>query len=284
MPMTRDSTTRKAPRTALAAVAVLLAVFGVSACGGAQGDVSGARPDLTREVVAKVGSTAVRKSELNHWMSTLAGGDFYDIARRHAVPVRLASEPPDYAACVASLKSAAAKTSARTAQTTTVLPASAAQLLEKCHELYVALRSQATAYVIEGDWLIALAATLGLKTSDSEIRSELKRIKALEYPRPGQFERFLANSRRSLADELFVIRLDLLERKLGKLLSTHDKQIKLLEAGHRVTAETNCRAGYVVEHCRQFTKSKPPRRSAVVLLEQVATITGIECINRAACG
>jgi hypothetical protein len=290
--LTKAGTTRRLTRAGLAAL--LLVLLGVSGCGGSHSNppggghgnpAGGGQGGVPGEVVAKVGRTTVTEPELNHWMSTLAGGDFYEIGRGHAVPLRLASEPPDYAACVASLKTAAAKASSGRAGTTP--PASKvnpAQLLDKCHELYAALRLQATTYVIEGAWLIAVAAALGVKAGEAEVQSMLRQIKAREYPGPGQFQRYLTNSRRSLADELFVIKLDVLEQRLGQQLSTHVKQIQLLEAGHRVTAETDCRPGYVVPHCRQFRTSKTPRHSPAVLLEQVATITGIPCVNRAACG
>ena len=160
----------------------------------------------------------------------------------------------------------------------------AAQLLAKCHELYVALRLQATAYVIEGDWLIAVAAALGVRASEAEVQSGLRQVKTREYPAPGQFQSYLTNSRRSLADELFVVKLNVLEQRIGKQIGTHAQQVALLEAGHRVTAETDCRPGYVVLHCRQFKTSRTTGRSPVVLLEKVATITGIPCVNRAACG
>lgn len=269
---------RTVTRAAVAAVAVSIVLLGMSACGVGHGDPPG-------EVVAKIGGTAVTRPELNHWMSTLAGGDFYEVGRRHAVPARLASEPPDYAACVASLQAAAANTHrGQGSATSPPLAVNATQLLQKCHELYVALRLQATAYVVEGQWLTAVAAAVGVRASEAEVQSLLREIKAREYPRPGEFQRYLASSRRSLADELFVVKLDVLERRLGQQMSTHAKQIKLLEAGHKVTAETDCRPGYVVPHCRQFKTSKTSGRSPVVLLEQVATITGIACVNLQACG
>jgi hypothetical protein len=289
----KAGTTRRPAHVGLTVVVLLLVLVGVSGCGGGQAkpygggqsDPPAAQKDLPGAVIAKIGGTTITKAELNHWMATLTGGDFYDVGRGHEVPGRLASEPPDYAACVASLQAAAAK--ARGGRAGAKPPASnvsAAQLLNKCHELYVALRLQATTYVVEGHWLIAVAAALGVRASEAEVQSMLRQIKTREYPRPGQFQRYLANSRRSLDDELFVIKLDVLEQRLGKQLSTHAKQIKLLEAGHQVTAETDCQAGYVVQHCRQFTTSKKLPHSPVVLLEQVATITGIPCVNRAACG
>jgi hypothetical protein len=267
-------------RGVLVALALLLGMLGVSACGGGRDAASGA-------VVARVAGAPITKPQLSHWMSTLAGGDFYEIGRHHAVPARLVSEPPDYAACVTSLQAAAA--GARNGQTIMVPTApteTAAHLMGKCRELYVALRLQAIAYLIEARWIIKVAAEVGIRASGAEVTLKLRKIKAAEYPGHGQFQRYLAESRRSLADELLVVKLDVLEQRLGQHLSAHGRNaaIRLAEAGRKVSAEIDCRPGYVVPHCRQFKVARTTTRSPVVLLEQVATITGIPCVNRQACG
>jgi hypothetical protein len=268
-------------RLFLAALAVVVVLIAVGGCGGGRADPKRGQGDvLTRgsadfagHVIARVGRVAITKPELDHWMATLAGGDFYGFSGR-AVPARLVSEPPDYAACVASLRRAAAKAQSGGVGTEGAASQGPMRLLEKCHELYVALRLQATAYLVEGRWTIAVAAALGVRASEAEVESKLRQIKAREYPGPGEFQRYLASSRRSLSDERFVVKLNVLELRLGKQLSTHAKQLELLEAGHRVTSETDCRTGYVVSHCSQFKSPKPLPRSAAVLLEQVGTLAG----------
>jgi hypothetical protein len=263
-----------------AALAVCLVLIGVIACGGGGG--------IAGDSVAQVGATAITKAELGHWMSTLTGGDFYEVARGHAAPAALVSEPPNYAACVSSLQAAAAGAH-RTGQQQPASAAprtTAAQLLTKCRQLYVALRLQATAYLVEAHWLIGAAAEDGVTVTDGEVLRELQRIKASEFPKPGQFQRYLAANRRSLADELLVVKLHVLSQKLQEKMSSGGKRatIKLSEVGQRLTAKTSCRPGYVVPHCRQFRKWRTIVRDPAVLLEQVATITGLPCINREACG
>jgi hypothetical protein len=267
-------------RYILAVLVTSLVVIGFAACSGGGGHSSG-------DAVAQVGETAITRAELDHWMATLTGGDFYGVARSHRVPAELASEPPNYPACVASLQ--AAGDSARSQQTSGSAPSTkqtAAQLLSKCRQLYVALRLQAISYLVNAEWNIGVYADLGIRASDAEVQRLLKEVKATEYPAPGQFQQFLTNNRRSLADELLVLKVNVLEQKLQRKVGIEGvKRIsaELSEAGKKWTDKTDCRPGYVVPHCRQFRKWKTTT-DPVVLLERVATITGIPCINREACG
>ena len=257
--------------SALGAVAV--AVVSLTACGGGGASSS--------DVVAQVGETSITKADLNHWMSTLAGGDFNEVSAKHTVPAGLVSEPPNYAACVARLEAVAAN-----AATGRPKPA-AAQLLSKCRQLYQALRLQALSYLVRAHWLIGLEGEVGVKATDEEVMQLFKEARAREFPKKGEFQQFLANTRRSLADEMFVTKLNLLSQKFQQKLTTGGKQMiaRFTEAGRKWTAKTNCRAGYVVQHCRQFTKEPPPSTPPPsILMEQVAVITGRPCVNSPACG
>lgn len=267
-------------RSMPALLASCVLATGLSACGGGDG--------IPGNAVARVGETAITKAELGHWMSTLTGGDFYEVAREHTVPAGLVSEPPNYSACVASLEAAAA--SARSGQqtlTSAAPKATAAQFLTKCRQLYIALRLQAVAYLVNARWTIGVYTDLGVRTSDAEVMHTLEEIKAAEFPKPGQFERYLASNRRTLADELLVVKLDVLSQKLDQRAHREGTKAALREfseAGRRWTAKTECRAGYVVPHCRQFRKWRTIAADPAVLLEQVATVTGIPCVNKEACG
>jgi hypothetical protein len=98
-------------------------------------------------------------------------------------------------------------------------------------------------------------------------------------------ELFLASRRRSIADELLLIKLDLLSQNAAAKLKGSEATVKLTEAGQRLTAKTSCLQGYVVQHCKQYTPSSTSTMpSSAVLVEQVATITGSRCVNRPACG
>lgn len=256
-------------RRNLGSFAVCLAVACLAGCGGgASGDV-----------VAQVGGSTITKGELNHWMSTLAGGDFYEVAKAHTVPAGLVSEPANYGACVAHLEAIAAISDAGPARPT------AAQLLKKCRELQQGLKLQALNFLVQSRWLIGLYGEAGLKATDAEAMQLLKRVKAEQFP-DEKLQQYLARRRRSLSDELFVMKLNVLQQKVTQKLNAGGQQAlaAFAEAGQRWTAKTSCRAGYVVQHCKQYsgqpTSALP---SPAVLLEQIAVITGRPCINRPAC-
>lgn len=251
--------------------AIVAAVVGLAACGGG----------ASSQVVAQVGGSSITKADVNHWMSTLIGGDFVDISANHTVPAGLVSEPPNYAVCVARLRAAAASQSAERPK-----PA-AALLLSKCRQLYQVLRLQAISYLVTAHWIIGLDGEEGVKATDDEVMQLFEQTKATQFPKPGQLQEYLASNRRSLADEMFVVKMNLLSQKIQQKIATNGKQVlaKIAEAGRRWTAKTSCSVGYVVQHCRQYTgESASSLPSASNLLEQVAVITGRRCINTPACG
>jgi hypothetical protein len=270
-------------RVISALVVSLLAIVGAAGCGGGGGGIPAG-------AVAQVGDTAITTAELNHWMSTLVGGDFYEVGRGHPAPAGLVSEPPNYARCVASLEAAMPRTRAASS-TPGSSPASDTathpNLLVKCHQLYQALRFQTAAYLVNARWTTAVYADLGITASDADVQRLLAEVKEREFPKPGQFEQYLAINHRSLADELFVLRLNVLSNKLARRAHAEGTRAvirRLSEAGQKWTAKTECRPGYVVQHCRQFRKVPEKTPDPGILLEQVATITGVPCVNHQACG
>jgi hypothetical protein len=243
----------------------------VVACGGSSG---------TNEVIASVGATPVTKAEVSHWISTLVGGDYYEVSHQHTVPAGLVAEPANYGECLKTLEIGIAHSGFARKNPT-------AELMSKCHELYRALKEQTAEYLVEEQWLTALAREAGVTAGEKEIHEILTRIKH-EFLNERRFQQFLADNRRSLADELFVIKLDVLRQKLSDKAASGGRQaiVKLVEAGRRWAAKTSCKPGYVVEHCRQFTSgSKPAPPAPAVLLEQVSSLVGAApCVNRGACG
>ncbi len=250
---------------------VLLVVASAAGCGGSS----------TGPVVASVGATKITQGELSHWMQTLASGEYYELSRAHVMPVGLVSDPPNYGGCVKRLESVEAPRGGRKTQ-------DAAQLLNKCREMYQALKLQATEFLINVLWTEDALREQGVTANEGEIRQELDQMRARKYPKPREFTNFLATRRRSVADQLVFAKLDLLAHKAGELnLASKQVLVRLNEAEHRWTAKTRCRPGYVVKHCSQYgsastsTSSSDP--SAAVLMEQVAVLTGVPCINKPAC-
>jgi foldase protein PrsA len=251
-------------------VALLVVVLVVAGCGGS-GNV----------VVARVGGTAVSRSELSDWMGTLAGSDFYEVSKAHTIPAGLVSDPPDYSKCVSGLEAAAPRAAAVGTKAT------AAQLLEKCRQLYQALKRQAMGFLIDYNWTEHVLADEGLRVSDSEVTAKLVRVKAEQFPKASEYQQYLSRRRRSQAAEELLLKLDLISQKALEKLQAGGKQAaaRITETEQRWTAQTSCQPGYVVKHCKQYTPpASPAKPSPAVVLEQIAVITGRPCINRAGCG
>jgi hypothetical protein len=262
--------------TALAAVA--------TACGGGgknAGGASSAGQSGSREVVAQVGSTPITRGQVNHWMSTLAGGDYFELSAGHTVPEGLVSDPPRYSACVAHLEAAAAAAPFKATQPSSV------QLLTKCRQLNQALRLQAAGLLVEIQWLIDLAAEEGISISNAEILAAYNKSASERFSSRAALSRDQAARRISVSDELLLIKKNLAADKLVTKLKSRGgvSAIAALEA--RWKSKIDCRAGYVVERCKQYQGAPPPspdRPPASVLIEQVAALATGRCTNKPACG
>lgn len=274
-----------ARRTALF-IAMVGLIAALAACGGGSKSTASSSgsgdSSLTGEVVAKVGDSVITKAEVNHWMTSLGGEDYYELSRRHTVPLGLVSDPPNYAACVANLEAAMGSTPPKGGS----LP-SAAQLLTKCRELNQAVKAQAVTFLVGNQWQINLDRELGLTASEAEVTRLFNKIKAERFPTAAALNAYLRPQRWTLADERLSVELDVLGQKYQHEIETGGKQAyaKFLLAAQRWTAKTDCRPGYVVSPCKQYKEPKtPPTKSPAVLMEQVASIIIDRCTDRAACG
>jgi flagellar motility protein MotE (MotC chaperone) len=242
---------------------VLLAVLSLAACGG--GGLSG-------NVIAKVGDEPITKPELEHWMTTMLGGDYYDVTSKVA-PAGLLASPPGYTTCMAKLQAIAPKKEGKPQLTPE-------QIKSRCKQIYDAIKEQALNFLINAQINISEGAKTGVKISQSEIDKELTRLRKEQYPKPGALEKYLAEHHRTLADERFLLKLDLLNQK------SHPKILQQMTQGGggqqavakrlaaytaQIVSKTDCRAGYVVARCRQYKPQddKPYRRRspASLLLE-----------------
>jgi hypothetical protein len=245
-----------------------LAIACLSGCGGAG--------DSPRDVVAHVGGTAITKASLNHWMATIIGGDFYEISHL-AAPRGLVSEPPNYAVCVVGLKAFLPNVRHGTAET---------QLKSKCEQLHEALKQQALAYLITAQVAVGQDTEQGLKVSAGEVEQEFKRVQETQFPNEGELQRYIAERHWSLADELFLIKRDLLSRKLRLKLtqrfSIPDHEAALIKYVGDInklwTAKTTCDPGYVVQGCKEYTSAQinaaSTEPSPAILIEELARLHG----------
>jgi foldase protein PrsA len=182
--------------------AVLFALVGLSACGGSGGVPSNA--------VVAVDGTPITKTAFNHWLTVAAVSGGGPLAK-HAV----APEPPAYSACIAHLQEVA-KTEKTTATTAT--------LKKNCETQYKALSQEVLGFLISSQWVIGEANSLGVKLSDKEVKKQFETIKAQQFPKAAEFEKFLTTSGQSVSDLLLRVKLNLLSTKIqSKILKQKSK-------------------------------------------------------------
>jgi foldase protein PrsA len=184
----------KTLRSLSALGAVLFALVGISACGGIPGDA-----------VVQVGGTPITKTAFGHWMGVAASSSASGTAEKPAVP-----EPPNYTTCIAHLVKTTPKPAKGQKAPTT------AQLKSECETQYKSLQSEVLGFLISSQWVIGEASALGVKLSDAEVKKEFTKIKAAQFPKASEFEKFLASSGQSVSDLLLRVKLNMLSQKIQK--------------------------------------------------------------------
>jgi foldase protein PrsA len=187
--------------------AVFFAAAGLAACGGIPGNA-----------VVQVGGNSITKSTFDHWISVAASSTASAAGGKPAVP-----EPPQYTACIAHLQATTPKPTKGSVAPTT------AQLKSQCEQQYKALQQEVLGFLISAEWVIAEAAHLGIKMSDAEVKKEFEKIKSQQFPKPAEFEKFLATSGQTVSDLLLRVKLNLLSSKIQKKVSTAKANITQAE-------------------------------------------------------
>jgi foldase protein PrsA len=175
--------------------AVFFALVGLSACGGG----------IPGNAVVKVGGNSITKVTFDHWMSVAASSSATTTATtsKPAVP-----EPPAYTACIAHLEATAAKPVKGQAKPT------AAELKSECEQQYKSLQQEVLGFLISSEWVLGEGNSLGVKVSDKEVKKQFETIKSEQFPKPEDFEKFLATSGQTVSDLLLRVKLNLLSSKI----------------------------------------------------------------------
>jgi foldase protein PrsA len=182
----------KALRFIPALGAVLFALVGLSACGGIPGNA-----------VVQVNGTSITKSAFDHWMGVATVSSGPVLGTKTAVP-----EPPNYTACIAHLAATAPKPAKGQSAPTT------AKLKSQCAEQYKVLQQEVLSFLISSEWVIGEANSLGVKLTDAEVQKQFTKIKAQQFPKPAEFEKFLSSSGQTVSDLLLRVKLNLLSSKI----------------------------------------------------------------------
>jgi len=184
----------KALRSTTALGAVLFALAGLSACGGIPGDA-----------VVQVGGTSITKNAFDHWLQVASASSSTGSTAKPAVP-----EPPKYTACISHLAATTPKPAKGQAAPSTK------QLKSECEAQYKSLQTEVLGFLISSQWVISEASALGVNISDAEVKKEFNKIKAAQFPKAAEFEKFLASSGQSVSDLLLRVKLNLLSQKIQK--------------------------------------------------------------------
>ncbi len=237
----------------LATFVALLAAVSIAACGGGN----------SNDPVAEVGGTPIIRATLNHWMTTIAGGDFYESVGI-TVPKGLVSDPQNNAACRVRLK--------------TIRPLLGETLLKsKCQEMYRAIKEQTLSYLITAAVSTGEAAEVGITVGEREVKEAFDRLKAESFPKEGELQQFLGKRDWSLSDQLLRVKQDVedskllqkIEHMLGKAGGERAVDEYYKKAATRWLAKTSCHIGYIVNGCSQYKAPKTAPIPPAILIEQI---------------
>jgi hypothetical protein len=264
----------------LLSLIVTIMVF-LTACGGTA--------SRGAEAVARVGQVAITRAAVSHWMTALAGVDYYDLAQQ-PFPRGLAEDPPNYSGCVRRL---AAVTGAQAFASEVQRPVrlEGQRLVRKCQQLFEALKTRAVTFLIETQQILSAAKELGVTPSAAETQQALSALRAEHHAAGPALAGYLSTRRLTLADltleaRVYATYLKIFNQEKATTVQARRRATtKLSEAAQRLVAKTTCQPGYIVEHCQQFRggSNYPYSPPASVELEQLTAITTGRCYNHTIC-
>ena len=160
--------------------------------------------------VAEVDGTAIEKSEFEHWLNVAAKSSGQPNA---AVP-----KPPEFTACVAQAKKAAAKPAEGQPKQTD------ADFKKQCQQQYDQLREQVLGLLVSFEWIEREAEEQGVKVTDAEVKKRFEEQKKQSFPKESDYQKFLKDYGQTEGDVLKRIRLELLSNKIrDKVTKGKDK-------------------------------------------------------------
>ncbi|MEA2129775.1 MAG: foldase protein PrsA, partial [Solirubrobacteraceae bacterium] len=152
--------------------------------------------------VASVDGNGITRADFNHWMNIAAA------TSQGATGTRVAYNPPDFSACVATKRKTAPKPAKGQPAPTD------AQFKTQCKQEYESLRDQVMQFLILTRWVDGEASDQGVKVSDKEEKSAYDKAVKSSFPKPADFEKFLKTSGMTPADARFQVRFNTVYTKL----------------------------------------------------------------------
>ncbi len=220
--------------------AILLTGVTLTACGSS---------GIPGNAVVSVNGTPITTSTFNHWMAVAASSSAASAtASGKTAPKAIVPDPPTYKACIAHLEATAPKPAKGQSKPT------AATLKTQCEQQYTALKQQVLAYLISANWVIKEAEERGIKVSDAEVKKQFNQIKAQQFPKEADFQKFLASTGYTVSDLLLRVKLNTLSSKIQQKVSK--------EAGKKPSQKEV--AAYYEQHKSQY--GQPEKRNILIIL------------------
>ena len=214
--------------------------------------------------MAQLPGATVTKAQLDHEMTAIFGGDFFEITG-HPAPTGLISQPPHYSTCATTIHNSF-PTKGGTLSTT--------ELTLKCRQLYEAITTQALEQLIEDKQILTLYTTkYHITATNQQITKELNKVKTRLFPQPAQLTQYLAEHHWTLADERLLIQFNILSAKMLRKIKTdptHKLINQLAQQDKQIIHQTHCQPHYIVEFCAQYTTPNPPPPTPAILIEDIA--------------
>ena len=194
---------QKAIRSTAALGAALFAAIGLSACGGIPGNA-----------VVNVGGTPITHAAFDHWLEVAAASSRVSPGSKPVLPV-----PPAYTACIKHLEETQPKPVKGSK------PPTRSELKTQCAQQYKSLQQEVLGFLISSNWVIGEGSSLGVKLTDAEVRKQFKKIKAAQFPKAAEFEKFLASSGQTVSDLLLRVKLNLLSQKIQQTVVKRKEKV-----------------------------------------------------------
>ncbi len=225
--------------SALSAFFVAAIALGLVACGG-DGGVPG-------NAVAKIDDESIERGTFDHWMRIAAVGSAAQSGQRQGAATTKVPDAPEFEQCIAEKRKAAGKPAKGQPKQTD------AQFKQQCQQSYDQLRDQVLQFLIRATWLDKEAARQDVKVTDQDVQKSIDAIKKQQFPKAGDYEKYIRGVGLTNADVLFQQRTQLLEQKITR---------KVTKGKDRVT-DAQSQAYYDKNKARFAT---PQRRDLLIVL------------------
>jgi foldase protein PrsA len=219
--------------------AVLLTGVTLAACGSS---------GIPGNAVVSVNGTPITMETFNHWMNVAASSSAASTTSGQTAPKAVVPDPPTYKNCIAHLEATAPKPAKGQSKPTP------AALKSQCEQQYTALKQQVLAYLISANWVIKEAEERGIKVSDAEVKKQFNQIKAQQFPKEADFQKFLASTGYTVSDLLLRVKLNSLSSKIQQKVSK--------EAGKKPNQKEI--QSYYEQHKSQY--GQPEKRNILIIL------------------